>query len=71
MMDRVRILELLAITWLNAFNDDTDFDWALTGTGAGIGSGEFAQVYADFDNQLLCVRKLNTTKDQYVNFIEL
>lgn len=60
-----------AITWLNAFNDDTDFDWALTGTGAGIGSGEFAQVYADFDNQLLCVRKLNTTKDQYVNFIEL
>lgn len=60
-----------AITWLDAFGSAGDYIWSASGNNAGLQSGDYAQVYVDFDNQNICVRKLNTTKEQYTNYREL
>lgn len=60
-----------AITWLDDFGNAGDYIWSASGNNAGLQSGDYAQVYVDFDEQNICVRKLNTTKEQYTNYREL
>lgn len=50
-------------------------DYGLTGTETpwttySVLDGDIVQVWVDFDNGLVCVKKLGTTKEDHVNYIE-
>lgn len=56
-------------TWIGDFNDTTDYTWS-SASGIGINAGDTVQVWVDVDNQLLCVKKLDSTMEDYQNYIE-
>lgn len=56
-------------TWLDPIRSTIDYTWS-TAQGVGTTGGDTYQVWCDFDNQLLCVKKLGTTMSDYQNYIE-
>lgn len=57
-------------TWIGPAGDPADYGWS-SAPDIGMGVSDTYQVWVDFDNQKMCVKKLGTTIDDYQNYIEL